>query len=113
MVGGKWKRDGVGPQWMVQVSLPVGPLGCCMVWWPRCEGRVMHEVEVWVLVDSNGEYVAGADPDSLADLYDEQVGGGAERARRMVKVVLKMPVPEYATMVGVVPAEEDGTLSVM
>lgn len=67
----------------------------------------MHELEVWVLVDENGDYVASHDADALADLYEEAIGGNAGVARRLVKVALKVPefrpievsgtVPEVAT----------------
>lgn len=72
----------------------------------------VHEVEVWVLVDEDGCAVASTDVDALAGLYDDSVGEGAEKARRCVKVVLKVPCPSYVEMTGVVPAEGEGSLVV-
>jgi hypothetical protein len=71
-----------------------------------------HEVEVWVLVDSDGNAVATADESLLDELYDEQVGGVAGLARRRVRVVLTVPVPEETVLRGTVPAEGEATLTV-
>lgn len=72
----------------------------------------VHEVEVWVLVDEDGAAVSSTDVDKLAELYDEQVGEGAEKARRCVKVTLMVPVPSYVEMKGIVPAEGEAVLTV-
>lgn len=70
----------------------------------------VHEVTVWVLVDEQGNAVSSCDPDALSDLYADEVGGGANLARRVVCVTLKVPVQEYSSMTGTVPAEADGEL---
>ena len=66
---------------------------------------VTCEVWVWVLVDENGDHAATANADNLADVYDSEVGGGSELAKRKVHVVLTVPVPEPAELRGTVPAE--------
>lgn len=61
------------------------------------------DVELWVLVDEDGNHVAHHDVDQLADLYDEAIGGDAGKARRVVKVTLSVPMPEVTELTGVVP----------
>jgi hypothetical protein len=69
------------------------------------------EVEVYVLVDGDGNYVASEDADALADRYDEVAGNDAATARRRVKVVLTVPLPVEAVLRGTVPELECGELA--
>ncbi len=72
----------------------------------------LHECEIWLLCDENGNYVVAASPDSLAEKYDDDVGGGPELARRVVQVKVKVPVPSYVTLTGTAPAEGEASLEV-
>ncbi len=72
----------------------------------------VHEVELWILVDENGDYVAAREAADLAVRYEEEIGGGPELARRVVKVVVKVPVESFVTLCGTVPAEGEASLSV-
>jgi hypothetical protein len=72
---------------------------------------MVHEIEVWVLVDSDGNAVAHTDRDSIAELYDEQIGGESAMARRLVKLSLKIPVPAEVALTGTVP--DDGSPAVL
>ena len=65
------------------------------------------EVEVWVLVDADGNYVASASEDALADLYDADVGADASTGRRVVKVTLTVPLPQTVELTGEVTDDED------
>lgn len=68
------------------------------------------EVEVYVLIDSDGNYVASEDADALADRYDEVAGNDSATARRRIKVVLTVPLPVEAVLRGTVPEMEAGAL---
>ena len=71
-----------------------------------------HEVEVWVVVDADGDYAIGRDAESANTAFDEDIGRG-ENCTRMVKVTLKIPAPRPVELVGEVPAESnEGTLTV-
>jgi hypothetical protein len=72
------------------------------------------QVEVWVLVDENGDAVSSCDPDCLSDLYEEHIGSDHATGRRVVKVVLTVPLPKPVELSGVVPADEgEATLAVV
>lgn len=73
----------------------------------------MHEVELWVLVDQDGNAVVSTEESDLAELYDEKVGNDARFVRRVVKVVLSVPVMTEVTLRGTVPAEGEASLSVV
>ena len=57
----------------------------------------MIEVELWVLVDEDGEYEVSKDADDL------QAGAGL--ASRMVKVTVRVPTPKAVELVAMVGAE--------
>jgi hypothetical protein len=71
-----------------------------------------HTVEVWVMVDADGNAVASHDADLLGELYDDHVGNDAGTARRVVKVELTVAV-EPIVLRGTVPAEPEGVLNVV
>ncbi len=71
-----------------------------------------HECEIWLLCDENGDFVVAADAEALAVRYEEEIGGGPELARRVVKLIVKVPVPSYVTLAGTAPAEGEATLEV-
>lgn len=51
-------------------------------------------VEVWVLVDADGDYVAVDDRDTALERYEECFGGYSDAgAVRWVKVTLSVPLP--------------------
>jgi hypothetical protein len=63
-------------------------------------------VEIWVLVDQDGDYAAGTDPDTLHEVYDDTVGGDRDTlSMRRVKVTLTIPKPKPVELTGTVPAE--------
>ena len=70
-------------------------------------------VEVWILVDSNGDYAIAKDSSDLADAYEQdiQACSDAEGLRR-VKVTLTVPLPEPVELTGTVPAQGDAVLQV-
>lgn len=68
----------------------------------------MVDIEVWVLVDEGGDYQVGATADDVAERYQSEVGADDATAKRLVKVVLKVPLPKPVELVGEVPAEAEG-----
>lgn len=73
----------------------------------------MLEIEVWVLVDENGEYSVSKSSDDLVDAYETAVGALADAgATRRVMVTLRVPCPETVGLVGTVPAEGEANLTV-
>lgn len=54
---------------------------------------------IWVLVDSEGRYVADADPEALIDEYAVQVGNVTfGRPTQLVKLVATLPIPRTIEM---------------
>ncbi len=74
------------------------------------------EVVVWVMVDEDGDAVATVgerdSSENLSDLFDENIGGASDIARRVIKVVLNVPLPAPVTLKADVPAEGEAVLSV-
>jgi hypothetical protein len=64
------------------------------------------EIEVWVMVNENGEYEVGCDEDEVGERYSDNINDNL--ARRAVKVILTVPMPKPVTMRGTVPAEAEG-----
>jgi hypothetical protein len=72
----------------------------------------MAEVEVWVIVDADGDYRVGIDADGAAEAYDGDIGHDATRPTRLVKVVLTVPLPVVPVLTGVVPTDGEAVLQV-
>ena len=52
-------------------------------------------LEVWVLVDANGDYAASDDADHVRERYGENIGELAEAdGFRLVKVTVAVPLPK-------------------
>ncbi len=67
-------------------------------------------VEIWVLVDEEGDYVALDCPDALHERYDEVHSTEQRdlRCTRRVKITLTIPLPRPVELVGTVAAEPEG-----
>ncbi len=64
----------------------------------------MKEIEVYILIDSDGNYECSPDIDIVADRYED---GDTTYIRRMIRVVLNVPLPECLTVPAIdVPAEK-------
>ena len=68
-------------------------------------------IEIWVTLDANGDYACGVSDDDCDEKYAENIGGTV--ARRMVKVVLTMPIPVPVVLRGTVLAESDAELELI
>lgn len=50
------------------------------------------DAEVYILVDDEGQYVAHQDPDEIGNMWNDEIGG-TPAGLRLVKVVVKVPLP--------------------
>ena len=68
----------------------------------------VQEVEVFVMIDSDGNYVAHHDGDRLGEFFEEETGSEVKDVggMRVVRIVVKVPLPEMIELKGEVAAEE-------
>jgi hypothetical protein len=72
----------------------------------------IHECEVYLLVDSDGNYVTATSQDCLSETYDNDIGSDSGLGRRVVKLIVKVPVQEEVSLTGDVPEEGEASLSI-
>jgi hypothetical protein len=66
------------------------------------------QIEVWAVIDEDGDYAVGACCDSAAERYAEDVGGDAgTRGIRRVKLLVTVPLPEPIVLTGEVTEAEE------
>jgi hypothetical protein len=65
----------------------------------------MHTIEVWVVVDQNGDFDCGADADNASERYGDSIGGDLAGSR-VVKMTLQIEMPEPLTISATLPARE-------
>lgn len=64
----------------------------------------MLDVELWIVVDENGDIGVSKDgPDEAGEAYQDDIGGHGPR--RCIKVSLKVPAPKAIELCGTVPEE--------
>lgn len=64
------------------------------------------QVEVWVVVDAEGQYAVGVDAETARRAYANEIGALEEtEGFRLVKVGLTVPMPAVAELSGVVPVD--------
>lgn len=61
-----------------------------------------NEIEVWVLVDENGDYVATTDESDLTERWEEVIGNQCIGSRVM-KITLKVEKPRTVELTADVP----------
>ena len=67
------------------------------------------QVELWVMVDSDGEFSIGKDEDTAKEAYSDEYGAGT--ACRLVRVLVDVPFAT-PTLRGTAPAEGEAALTV-
>ncbi len=72
-----------------------------------------HQIEVWLLCDSDGNHVCSPDKDELAQLYEDSIGTDHALARRVLKLVVDVAVEPHVTLRGEAPAEGEASLVVL
>jgi hypothetical protein len=51
----------------------------------------MKQVEVWIVMDANGDYAVGTDRDNAVELFENEIGGVA--GARLAKITVTMTPP--------------------
>ena len=64
-------------------------------------------LEIWAMVNEDGEYVASHDEDSLGDFYADSIGG-TPRNCRTVKLTLYVSLPRGVEVSAELPDDADG-----
>lgn len=62
----------------------------------------MTEIEVFVIVDSEGQYVSHVELSDCQELADEN---GMEPCRRVIRVTLNVPTPTFIEVEATLPEE--------
>jgi len=52
-----------------------------------------HEIEVYLMIDRDGDYVVARDRDELGDAWDSEIGGSAPAITRVYSLKLRVPTP--------------------
>lgn len=63
-------------------------------------------IEIYAMINSEGEYVATHDEDRLTEEYGECVGGTPTDCRS-IKLSLTVPLPTYVEVSGTIPDTTD------
>lgn len=67
-------------------------------------------VEVFVMVDADGQYVAHEDAGELAAAYGERIGEiGEQDGYRTVQLTVRVPLPQCIVLTGEVTVDESAT----
>lgn len=67
----------------------------------------MIEIEAWVCVDADGQWVVAGNTDDLHRRYTEDIGEDTQTPRRTFCVKIKVPRPAVVEVEIEVPAEPD------
>lgn len=68
------------------------------------------EVELWVLVDSDGNYSVGSSEDDCNQRFEDEIGT-VQGNRRLYSLLLTVPDPKPVTLRATLPAEPAETLT--
>lgn len=63
----------------------------------------MVQVEIWVVVDENGDYTIGQDQEEAANAYAENINGNG--AQRQFCLKLNVPEPQPVELEATLPEE--------
>jgi hypothetical protein len=69
----------------------------------------VFEIEVFILIDADGDYVVSKGQDDLPEKLTEEIGNAKQPGQRVVCVRLKVPKPIIVYLDGVVPPESPPT----
>jgi hypothetical protein len=64
------------------------------------------EVEIYLVVDSAGDYEVGVNEDDAAERFGENIAGDA--VRHMIKMTITVPLPRTIEVAAALPEREDG-----
>ena len=63
------------------------------------------EIEVWVMLDTAGDYVTATNDEALADQWESDIGG-VPVGSRVFKILLKVEMPPVVELSATVPANQ-------
>ena len=64
----------------------------------------MQEIEVWVMVNADGEYDCGTDEEKATENFEANCS--TDGGRQLIKITLTVPLPETIEVEGTVPDTE-------
>lgn len=67
----------------------------------------MCEIEIWVVVDEDGDYACDAERDDAETRFEESIGFSNEKATRRVCIKVKVPLPKAIEITGEVQVSEE------
>lgn len=65
------------------------------------------EIEVWVVIDEDGDYAAGTGREDAETAFEDSIGFSNEKATRRVRVTVKVPLPKPLEVVGTVVEDDE------
>lgn len=65
------------------------------------------ELEIWVVVDENGDYAAGTNREEAEASFDNDIGCDQSTASRRIKLTVKVPLPKPIEITGEVNVNEE------
>ena len=65
------------------------------------------EIEVYVVVDGDGDYEVGITDDEASERYGETVSSSLPR--HMIKMTITVPLPRTIEVTAAIPAKDDGS----
>ena len=72
----------------------------------------MTDLELFVLLDADGNYVTSHDRDNLMDEWDSVIGDTPVHPTRVFTIKLKVPMPVATNLAAVVPESVGGAVPV-
>jgi hypothetical protein len=68
----------------------------------------MGSVEIWLVVDSAGDYATGASEDDALQAYADNIG--STLAMRAIKMTLAVALPTATEVAATIPSDADGEI---
>lgn len=65
----------------------------------------MQEIEVFILMDADGNFITTHDADNIKDEWDTHIGNEPVHPTRLMRIKLNVPLPVEINLAATVPAE--------
>jgi hypothetical protein len=69
------------------------------------------EIEIFVMIDQDGDYVIAKDADDLGSRYEEEIHSSPPNATRVFALKLTVPMPKATVVTATLP-DTDGPVTV-
>lgn len=73
------------------------------------EDTPMVEIEIYIVVDEDGDYELGKEQDEATERYDENIS--SLQAKHVIKMTVQVPAPRIIEVAAALPATQDGSYS--